>query len=154
MLEANSPKYQEIVTFSTPTASMPKNSKNKTSKFKLGKDKNTSKINQKNNDIIERNIGKSELTKPVIIPSVLGSSNSNKEQSSQESNQPVTNINVDRNTEKMDNSANNLLNINESNKKQYEQEKILSVNNDTKMSHDEIDSILNSVENEIKEQKK
>ena len=33
MLEANSPKYQEIVTFSTPTASMPKNSKNKTSIF-------------------------------------------------------------------------------------------------------------------------
>lgn len=156
VLEANSPKYQEIVTFSTPVASMPKNSKNKTSKFKLGKDKNVNKGYQKNNDIIEKNIGKSELTKPVIIPSVLGSNNSNKEQSRQDNknNQPIMNINVNKDIEKANNSVNNQpLNVNELNQKQDEQEDILAVNNNTKMSHDEIDSILNSVENEIKEQK-
>ena len=74
VLEGNSQKYQELVTFGTVTPSSSTRGKGK----KQQEPKyvpNSEYVNNKNNkaedgknDIVERNIGKSNLTKPVIIP--------------------------------------------------------------------------------------
>ena len=74
VLEGNSQKYQELVTFGTVTPSSSVRGKGK----KQQEPKyvpNSDYVNSKNNnqedgkkDIIERDIGKSNLTKPVIIP--------------------------------------------------------------------------------------
>ena len=72
VLEENSKKYQELVTFGNMTSG------EKQGKYVPNKDYHErKKANKKHNsdklEIIEKNIGKSELTKPVIIPSVAGS---------------------------------------------------------------------------------
>ena len=74
VLEGNSQKYQELITFGTVTPSSSVRGKGK----KQQEPKyvpNSDYVNSKNNnqedgkkDIIERDIGKSNLTKPVIIP--------------------------------------------------------------------------------------
>lgn len=76
VLEGNSQKYQELVTFGTVTPSSSVRGKGKGKKQQEPKYvPNSEYINNKNNkaedgknDIIEKNIGKSNLTKPVIIP--------------------------------------------------------------------------------------
>lgn len=75
VLEANSQKYQELITFGTvtPSSSQQKSRANKyvpnahyyENKKKTGND-STKK------DILEKNIGTSEITKPVVIPTVSG----------------------------------------------------------------------------------
>ena len=72
VLEERSPKYQEIVTFSTSPVNNVQKQPNKSSRFKIGKEKSKNKVNYPKKEILEKNIGKSELTKPVIIPSAIG----------------------------------------------------------------------------------
>ena len=77
VLEANSQKYQELITFGTATPSISeKESKAKKDKYipnsDYQKQKNKNKFEEtKVNklDVLEKNIGKSSLTKPVVIPS-------------------------------------------------------------------------------------
>lgn len=80
VLEANSQKYQELITFGTVTPSTSaKEYKAKQDKYvpnndyqkQRDKKKKAQKMEQtvQNLDIIEKNIGKSNLTKPVVIPS-------------------------------------------------------------------------------------
>lgn len=95
VLEANSQKYQELITFGTVT---PSNSVKPKAKQQSNYQPNSDyqkKVNKTKNkpqatpnlDVIERNIGKSNLTKPVIIPSEVDVSNVKKKIVS-----PVTNI--------------------------------------------------------------
>lgn len=74
VLEANSPKYQELVTFGGMTNSS--QVVGKQSKYIPNQDYQKRKlkndIKDKKSDILEKNIGKSELTKPVVIPGVVG----------------------------------------------------------------------------------
>ena len=80
VLEANSQKYQELITFGTVTPSISEKERNKWQKEKYVPNsdyKNKSDSAQKTGkiDIIEKNIGKSNLSKPVIIPSAINMSN-------------------------------------------------------------------------------
>ena len=74
VLEASSEKYQELITFGTVTPSISQG--RKVNKYVPNQEYQEKKKEKKKNvsttqiDIIERNIGKSELTKPVIIPTV------------------------------------------------------------------------------------
>ena len=86
VLEGNSQKYQELVTFGTVTPSSSVRGKGK----KQQEPKyvpNSDYVNSKNNnqedgkkDIIERDIGKSNLTKPVIIPGGMNVKKVNKQE--------------------------------------------------------------------------
>lgn len=66
VLEANSKKYQELITFGAVSAS------DNQGKYIPNRDyqDRKKKKNEGKLDIIEKNIGKSELKKPVVIPSV------------------------------------------------------------------------------------
>lgn len=73
VLEANSQKYQELITFGTVTPSIKQGKSNKQEKYVPNQDYNNKKKNKQEEnklDIFQKKIGKSELTKPVIIPSV------------------------------------------------------------------------------------
>ena len=75
VLEENSQKYQQLITFGTVTPSITQTKKlPNNNKYTLNQDKKQ-KDNKKNNsgtklEVIEKNIGKSDLTKPIIIPSM------------------------------------------------------------------------------------
>ncbi len=80
VLEANSQKYQELITFGTVTPSISEKERNKWQKEKYVpnsdyKKKSDSAQKTGKIDIIEKNIGKSNLSKPVIIPSAMNISN-------------------------------------------------------------------------------
>ena len=84
VLEASSSKYQELITFGMVTPSVSgSGKKNQNNIYVPNSDyqkaasirKNTSGNNVKQLDILEKNIGKSTLTKPVIIPSSMDISN-------------------------------------------------------------------------------
>ena len=80
VLEANSQKYQELITFGTVTPSISEKERNKWQKEKYVpnsdyKKKSDSAQKTGKIDIIEKNIGKSNLSKPVIIPSAINMSN-------------------------------------------------------------------------------
>ena len=73
VLEAESQKYQELITFGTVTPSSNQGRKNKSEyipnqEYQNKKTKNIVSSGQ----IFEKSIGKSELTKPVVIPKVAG----------------------------------------------------------------------------------
>lgn len=111
VLEANSQKYQELITFGTVTPSISEKERNKWQKEKYVpnsdyKKKSDSAQKTGKIDIIEKNIGKSNLSKPVIIPSAINMSNVRK----------VKKVdNVQNNVEQSDNinsvSASNTQNI-------------------------------------------
>lgn len=75
VLEASSPKYQELITFGNVTQSANK-ANGKQSKYVPNQEYQARKMkndgNNKKSDILEKSIGKSELTKPVVIPGVVG----------------------------------------------------------------------------------
>ena len=74
VLEANSQKYQELITFGTVTPSISQG-KGKQNKYTPNEDYEKTKNKKstfKGADLFSKNIGKSELTKPVVIPSVAG----------------------------------------------------------------------------------
>lgn len=82
VLEANSQKYQELITFGTVTPSKSlKGRKAKQEQYETNSDSDYEKQNDKKQksqqfqepvqelDVIEKNIGRSNLTRPVVIPS-------------------------------------------------------------------------------------
>ena len=82
VLEGNSRKYQELITFGTVTPSSSirgKGKKNHEQQYVPNSDyiNNKTQTNGKN-DILEKNIGKSNLTKPVIIPGGMNAKKVNK----------------------------------------------------------------------------
>lgn len=92
VLEANSPKYQEIVSFGSTTKSASKENKyndysknvkvpkNKT-KFEKFETENKSKKQEPTLDIIDSNLSRNKITEPVIIPSAINKSRVKKVQS-------------------------------------------------------------------------
>lgn len=98
VLEENSQKYQELITFGTVTPSISQG-KAKNSKYVPNKEYNENKkkknSQQENKlDILEKNIGTSGLTKPVVIPGMLQKKNTqgtetNSENSKMQISQPV-----------------------------------------------------------------
>ena len=76
VLEANSQKYQELITFGTvtPSISVKGKEKGQQEKYVPNSDYKRNASNKQATgklDIIEKSIGKSHLTKPVIIPSSM-----------------------------------------------------------------------------------
>lgn len=73
VLEENSERYQQLITFGTVTPSISQEKSKQNTKYVPKQEKRKSDIRKSvagaKLDIIQRNIGKSELTKPVIIPS-------------------------------------------------------------------------------------
>lgn len=76
VLEAKSPKYQELMTYSKPawerekarTSELNNYARKKESKQKIKKD---ATVNSNRLDIIESNLNKQKLTKPVVIPGTV-----------------------------------------------------------------------------------
>ncbi len=79
VLESGSQKYQELITFGTVTPSVSVTGRRPQEKYRPNNDyyaqKEGTKTETPKREILERNIGKSNLTKPVIIPSSLNVSN-------------------------------------------------------------------------------
>ena len=138
VLEESSQKYQELVTFGTVTPSISQGKKE--GKYVPNKEYQENKKRKKNEsklDIVEKNIGKSELTKPVIIPSVVGTKARKPTQEQKEDNE-VKNVN---NIEKK--TTNDFTKIEEDNGSEIE-----------KIDKNDVESILQSVESSIVEEKK
>ena len=83
VLEANSPKYQSVVSF----ANQPKVNNEKNRKFndyqknaKNEKNKYNTKKEEQEIDLIEKNLNKSKMTEPVVIPSTINTANIKKTQ--------------------------------------------------------------------------
>ena len=81
VLEANSAKYQEVVSFGSSTSSRnqsykPSNLNNKNAKLTKQKE-DVSSI-----DLVEKNLNQNKITEPVIIPSVVNTTNVRKMQES------------------------------------------------------------------------
>lgn len=95
VLEANSPKYQEVVALGMP--SKPDRKYNQYNNYKKDKDKNKDK-NQKNVkpvddtkdlDIIKQNLEKNVITEPVIIPSAINTNSVRKVNSVKPKEEPT-----------------------------------------------------------------
>ena len=129
VLEANSQKYQELITFGTVTPSISQGKGKYVPNQEYQEKKKSKKTNEDKLDLFEKNIGKSELTKPVIIPSVAGV-------------KKVENSNLEEKqileAENLANNENLIQNIDETEKKLQE-----------KLNQDEIENILQSVESNI-----
>lgn len=127
VLEANSQKYQELITFGTVT---PSASQGKSLQNKEYQDKKKSKKQKENNlELFEKNIGKSGLTKPVVIPSVTGVKKAEESNETQNSNQQI------KNTSNKENPISSI------------QSK--EIPSQEKLDQDEIENILQSVESNI-----
>ena len=128
VLEAESEKYQELITFGTVTPSISQGRIKKQENYVPNKEYQENKKQKKNKDskldILEKNIGKSELTKPVIIPSVV------------DTNKIQENKVIER--QEIKNNINN-----------YEQE-----TKKEELNQDEIENILQSVETNISNEPK
>ena len=98
VLEANSPKYQEVVALGMPSKPDRKyNQYNNFNNYKKDKDKNKDK-NQKNVkpvddtkdlDIIKQNLEKNVITEPVIIPSAINTNSVRKVNSVKPKEEPT-----------------------------------------------------------------
>ncbi len=73
VLEANSAKYQEVVSFGMPS-SKGKNIENNRS-LKHIKQKDNSKNESDGMDLLQKNLSSNKITEPVIIPSVVNTAN-------------------------------------------------------------------------------
>ena len=136
VLEANSPKYQELITFGTVTPNTSQLGGRKAKYVPNKEYQDTKKANKSgssdNLEIIEKNIGKSELTKPVVIPSVAG---------------------VRRQEETIETTQNN--NFNSQAMQTAVQNETQATTNTLEkdaLNQDEIENILQSVESNISEQ--
>ena len=123
VLESNSQKYQELITFGTVTPSISQGKGKYVPNQEYQDKKKSKKINENKLDIFEKNIGRAELNQPVIIPSISGT----KKEEKQNSNINLTNV------------QNNL--INETNTSKEPEQEIFDQN--------EIENILQSVESDI-----
>ncbi len=143
VLEAESQKYQELITFGTVTPSISQGRQRKdkyvpNQDYQNRKKKNVAEASAKP-DILERNIGKSELTKPVVIPRVAGiKKQENVEYTRTDSAAtPITN---------MTNSLNHAQTVDNS-PKTIEPQKTQE-----ELNQSEIEDILQSVETDIAEE--
>ncbi len=73
VLEANSPKYQEVVSFGT-TTKQGKPKYNDYSKNSQSNKRDVKKDGDSNLEIIQQNLSKNKITEPVIIPSSINTS--------------------------------------------------------------------------------
>ena len=120
VLEANSQKYQELVTFGTVTPS--NKGKAKQNKNYVPNQEYQKRKEEGNGELVQKDIGKAELSKPVVIPGVVETRKEEPVQASNTLNNPSQATNVVQNqTEKQENNLDN----------------------------DEIEDILQSVESEI-----
>ena len=157
VLEANSQKYQELITFGTVTPSISQ-SKGKQQKYVPNQDyeekKKAKKARTQNLDIIEKNIGKAELTKPVVIPTVAGLK---RRESVDEGVDNVPESNIHSNA-MMENSQANAVPKTQmaqtaEPKMQADGQTVSSRETEQNLDKDEIESILQSVETDIAEPK-
>lgn len=147
VLEAGSQKYQELVTFGTvtPSISQGRGKKDKyvpNQEYQNRKKKSVAEKPTKT-DILEKNIGKSELTKPVIIPKVAGVKKQENVEYTRADNTPKPAENIPA-TSKTSSNQNEPLNNMSS---QQRAEKNIQEKNELDMS--EIEDILQSVETDI-----
>ncbi len=132
VLEANSPKYQELVTF----GAVPSTSSQSEGKYIPNKeyhDKKKKKSESTKLEIIERNIGKSGLTKPVVIPSVAGAKKQEDNESKAIEKKEINKLPVQEQTQKT--------------------VELLEKEIQNNLNQAEIEDILQSVESNISEQK-
>ena len=154
VLEANSQKYQELITFGTATPSRSQ-IKSKPSKYvpnqdyQIRKNKNAKNIKaqaaNKKIDVLEKNIGKPELTKPVVIPTSIG--NIKKEDKQVES----------KATTPLQQTIKQILQhpaqpVKQSVQQQAEHNEIKQETQENNLDHDEIENILQSLETDISKQ--
>ena len=127
VLEANSPKYQELITFGEVTPNISQGKKEKKNKYIPNKDyedrKKAKQIVPNSMELFEKNMQKNKLNKPVVIPSVAT------EVKSQEIVQSTPNINV-----QMQNTQKQSQQMKETNKE---------------LNQSEIEDLLQSVETDI-----
>ena len=145
VLEENSEKYQELITFGTVTPSISQGKAKKSSyvpnkeyqdtKKKKKKEDKSSKI-----DILERNIGGPGLSKPVVIPGVVG------QKGSMQQPEMPTNIGQNTKEEPMDllQTANEMAETTETKTSQESQ-----TSQAESLNTDDIENILQSVETDI-----
>ncbi len=162
VLEANSQKYQELITFGTVTPSISQGKGKQ--KYTPNEDyeeekrkKDKKKGNSNGLELFEKNIGKSELTKPVVIPSVAGMGKQNV------SNTP-TSMNLSG-TGNINNVANNMMQNGmqssprmsqptqqqpvQQARQMMSQQTVPSMQSSQDLNQAEIDNILQSVETDI-----
>lgn len=104
VLEASSPKYQELITFGTVTPSVSQTGKKnkKTPKYVPNQEYQNAKrssetyVASEKSNITAKNIGQSELTKPIVIPTISGVKKQNKESVVNSSNVNSNNMNTSR----------------------------------------------------------
>lgn len=150
VLEASSPKYQELITFGTVT---PNTTQLGGKKYVPNKEYQDTKKASKNTsssklEIIEKNIGKSELTKPVVIPSVAGVK-SQKQTSEAESGDSFTQQVAQ--TQKMQQTISQMSEQATSQSLAHTTQQANTAQN-ADLNQDEIENILQSVESNISEQ--
>ena len=104
VLEASSPKYQELITFGTVTPSVSQTGKKnkKTPKYVPNQEYQNAKrssetyVASEKSNITAKNIGQSELTKPIVIPTISGVKKQNKAPVVNSSNVNSNNMNTSR----------------------------------------------------------
>ncbi len=129
VLESNSQKYQELITFGTVTPSISQGKEKYVPNQEYQDKKKSKKTNENKLDIFEKNIGKSGLNKPVIIPSVAGVKRTEKSNEAGNSKQQIE------------------TSLNKENQISITQDKEIQVQE--KLNQDEIENILQSVESNI-----
>lgn len=148
VLEAESQKYQELITFGTVTPSISQGRQRKdkyvpNQDYQNRKKKNTTEASTKP-DILEKNIGKSELTKPVIIPRVAGVKKQENVEYTRENNaaNPISNMAA---------SANQMSKVTTTTQNVSEDQRVVN-NKEQELNQSEIEDILQSVETDIAEE--
>ena len=104
VLEASSPKYQELITFGTVTPSVNQTGKkNKKApkyvpnqEYQNAKRSSETYVASEKSNITAKNIGQSELTKPIVIPTISGVKKQNKAPVVNSSNVNSNNMNTSR----------------------------------------------------------
>lgn len=98
VLEESSPKYQELITFGTVTPSVAQTGKKnkKAPKYVPNQEYQKAKsakaaFTSEKKDITAKNIGQSELTKPIVIPTISGIKKQNKPQVANENSAVTSN---------------------------------------------------------------
>lgn len=145
VLEAGSQKYQELITFGTVTPSISQG-RNRKDKEKYVPNKDYEKAKKKKEtiqtsgkiDVLEKNIGKTGLTKPVVVPKVASIKQQEIGETPELSNMSKTTTNMAMNTTSI-NPNNNLMQKNNDADEQKQ----------GKLNQTEIENILQSVETDI-----
>lgn len=149
VLEAESQKYQELITFGTVTPSISQGRQRKdkyvpNQDYQNRKKKNVAEATTKP-DILERNIGKSELTKPVIIPRVAGVKKQENVEYIRENNvaNPISNMAASVNQQMP--KVTTIQNV-------PGEQRVENNNKEQELNQSEIEDILQSVETDIAEE--